>query len=99
MSFSSVVIHDLDVFGTRRCPAEADAELIVDADAVLARALAPECLKAVAGRNPEVFQAAGDLSCRSLRRATDCDVHESPYPPAPREGSVSASLNETIMAG
>jgi hypothetical protein len=35
----SVVVDDLDVIGGARAPGEADAELIVDADAVLAAAI------------------------------------------------------------
>ena len=46
-----VVVDDLDVEGIGGAPDEADAPLIVDADAVLACAIALERLKPIAGRD------------------------------------------------
>jgi hypothetical protein len=34
-----VIVHDLDILGARGRPAKADTELIVNADAMLARAI------------------------------------------------------------
>lgn len=49
-----MAVDDLDVFGSGGRPAEADAPLIVDADAVGVGAVALELLEAVAGRNAQV---------------------------------------------
>ncbi len=40
---SSVIINNLDVFGSRGCPAKADAPLVVHADAVLTFAVTLKC--------------------------------------------------------
>jgi hypothetical protein len=42
---ASVIVNDLDVFGSFGGPAEADAPLIVDANAVLALPVAFQCFK------------------------------------------------------
>jgi hypothetical protein len=51
-----VVINDLDFISVAVFPPKADAPLIVDANAMLARAIAFELLEAIAGRNPEVIE-------------------------------------------
>jgi len=56
-----MVVHDLNVFRSAWRPPEADTELLVDPDAVLANTVAPKCLQAVAGGDPEILQAARDL--------------------------------------
>jgi hypothetical protein len=54
-----VVVHDLDVFRSSGRPSEADAPLVVDADAVRIGSVALELLEAVTWRNPEI----PDLIC------------------------------------
>jgi hypothetical protein len=49
-----VVVHDLDVVGVVVNPAKADAPLVIDADAVLSRAVSGQFLEAIGGRCPEV---------------------------------------------
>ena len=56
-----VVVDDLDVEGIGGAPDEADAPLIVDADAVLASAIALEGLEPVAGRNAQVGEGVGRI--------------------------------------
>ena len=51
-----MVIDDLDIFRSRHRLSEADAVLVVDADAVLAGASALERFEPVAGRNPQIVQ-------------------------------------------
>jgi len=46
-----VVVDDFDVLGVAALPAEADAVLVVDADAVLPLAVARQFLQSVAGRD------------------------------------------------
>jgi hypothetical protein len=64
-----VIIDNFDSIGTGGSPDEAEAELVVDADAVLACAVTPQGLQPVARGNAQVVQTARD-SCLSLRRAT-----------------------------
>ena len=56
-----VVVDDLDVEGIGGAPDEADAPLIVDADAVLAATIALERLEPVAGRNGQVGEGVGRI--------------------------------------
>jgi len=51
-----VVVHDLYIPGASFGPDEADPELVVDPNAMLAFPISPESLETVAWRNPEVFQ-------------------------------------------
>lgn len=60
--------------------------MIVDADAVLARALAPECLQTVAGRNPEVVQTACNLGLAKLAPRHRLDLHEALDAPTAGQG-------------
>ncbi len=54
-----MVVDDLDVQGIGARPADADAPLIVDANAVLALAITPQLLEAIAGRQAELLKPAG----------------------------------------
>ena len=56
-----VVVDDLDVEGIGGAPDEADAPLIVDADAVLASTIALERLEPIAGRNAQVGEGVGRI--------------------------------------
>ena len=56
-----VVVDDLDVEGIGGAPDEADAPLVVDADAVLACTIALERLETIAGRNAKVCEGVGRI--------------------------------------
>ncbi len=56
-----VVVDDLYVEGISGAPDEADAPLIVDADAVLASTIALERLEPIAGRNPQIGEGVGRI--------------------------------------
>jgi hypothetical protein len=49
-----MVIHDLDIYWPGLRPGEANPPLVVDADAVLPGAVAPQQFQAVARRGSEV---------------------------------------------
>src|SRR5258708_9322421 len=49
-----MIVGQLDPIGVAVSPHKADAPLIVDADAVLAGPVAPQCLQVVSGRHPQV---------------------------------------------
>src|SRR5690606_8044658 len=52
----SVVVDELDVFGVAVRPAEAEAELVVDADRMLAGPVALQRLEPVGRRNAQIVQ-------------------------------------------
>src|SRR5215469_617523 len=56
---SSVIVHDLNVFGAGVGPPEAHPPLIVDPDRVLSSSLARERLQAVARRRTQVPERGG----------------------------------------
>jgi hypothetical protein len=56
-----VVVRDFDFEGMAFLPTKADPELLVDPDAVLTRAIVPECLQPVSRRNSEVLEIAGSV--------------------------------------
>jgi len=64
-----MVVHDLNVKGIRTVPAEADAPLVVDADAVLARSAAFQRLQPVARGHRYVSQANGSMQLEELAPA------------------------------
>jgi hypothetical protein len=61
-----VVVDDLDVIRVPVLPAKADAPLIVDANAVLARAVAFELFESVARRNTQVLELLGGINEANL---------------------------------
>lgn len=68
-----MVIHNLNVLSTPIRPAEAHAELIINAYAVLAGPIASQGLQSVAWRNAEVFQSPRDLKLPQLSARYDSD--------------------------
>lgn len=73
-----VVVHYLYVFGARSRPAKTNAPLIVDTDAVLAGSITLQRLQPIAGRHPQIVQAAGDLKLSELAASYVGDVDKSP---------------------
>jgi hypothetical protein len=61
-----VIVDYLDVFGTRIGPSEYDPPLIVDADRVLARYIALETFKTVAGRRVQGLKKGGGVQHNQL---------------------------------
>jgi hypothetical protein len=61
-----VVINDCDGFWAGLGPDEAQAELIVDADAVLAFPVSTQWFETVARRYPQIVEAGGDVQLEQL---------------------------------
>ena len=61
-----MVVDDFDSIRAGCSPDEAEAELVVDADAVLACAITPQGLQSVAFGNAQVVQTARDLQLPEL---------------------------------
>ena len=70
---SSVIVDNLDIFGSAVYPTKAESKLTVDADAVLSGTVASERLQAVSWRNPQVLKRHRDFelpqfaSCHGLK--------------------------------
>ena len=71
-----MVINNFDTVRAAICPTEANTPLIVDSNAVLTRTIALECLKMIAGWNPQIIKPISDFE---LSEFSPCDlgnVHE-----------------------
>ena len=75
-----MVIHNLDVLSASIHPAEAHAELVINAYAVLARTIAPQGFQSVAWRNPQVFQLPRDLKLAKFSARYDSDDSDAGKP-------------------
>jgi len=60
-SSKSVVVNDFNLFWAGCRPDKAEPELVVDADAVLAMAVSPKRLQAIAWWDLEIVQASGGI--------------------------------------
>jgi hypothetical protein len=67
-----MVVDDLDIVGVAITPAEADAPLVVNSDAVLPFALPGELLQPITGWCPQVLEIAS-----IVKSASACD-----FPPS-----------------
>jgi len=74
-----MIVHDFHVEGVSLPPFEADTPAVVDADAVLAGALAPQRLQPVAGRHGQVFQARRGMELEQLAAGRPLDGAEAAY--------------------
>jgi len=61
-----VVIDDFDVLRTGSAPSKADPPLLVDADAVLTGAIAPQLLQSVTRRDPRVVECLRGVQDQQL---------------------------------
>jgi hypothetical protein len=91
-----VVIDDLDVIGVPVLPAEADAPLIVDANTVLARAVALELFKSVAGRNTQVLELLGGIDETNLTEHEPEQVGGEPPDTLSLEQALGVPIREAL---
>ena len=68
-----MVVDDLDIPRRAVVPDEADAPSIVDANAVLTPAIAPQGLQSIAGRRAQVVEPAGRIKHQKLHPRTLLD--------------------------
>jgi hypothetical protein len=106
MGFSSlairihlVIIDDLHLVGIAVIPDEADAPLVVDADAVLSFAVALECFESVAGGDLRSSSFTARCKKSSLRRATRSIFRKRGTSTSLNKASVSLQRNDWIMRG
>ena len=61
-----MVVHNLNINRTTICPLEADAELIINPDAMLALSVTAQLLQAVSRRGPHVLKRRGPVQLIQL---------------------------------
>jgi len=81
----SVMVDDLDIPSVALIKPKAQAPLIVDAYAELTRAVAPERLKPIDGRHPQVFQPDGSVEHLQLSLGDSCKISPAGYAPAAKQ--------------
>ena len=92
-----MVIDDLDIPGRSITPDEADAELVVDADAPLPDTIARELLQPVLWRHTQNLDACGGMYHLKLSNCHGSKVGETGDARAPsNKASVSRHLNALI---
>jgi hypothetical protein len=77
----SVRVDDLDIVGIAFSPGETDAPLVVDANAVLAPAVAPERLQLIARRGLQVLEDSSAVQIEQLPASRPLDGPEPPNRP------------------
>jgi hypothetical protein len=82
-----VVVRDFDVVCAISAPSEADTELVINPDRVLARSITLHRLKAIAGGHTEIVEAGGDLELPELAPSGNLDIGETPHTGATRQSS------------
>ena len=80
-----VIVDALDVRRAGGSPAETDAALTVDADAVLAGAIPLQGFKAIPRRHAEVIASPVDLQLAQLASRHGGDTRDAPGPAAAGE--------------
>lgn len=75
-----MIVHDFNCNDIAFAPDEAQAPLIVDPDAVLARAIAPQGFKLVAGRDAQEIQRSYSVQLLQLAQYNirDCSTDATP---------------------
>ena len=88
-----MVIYDFDSVRIALMPAEANAPLVVDADAVLPRTTAFQGFQAVAGRQGQIAQFARTIKLRELPQGHALNLRRQAVvtPPLPQPLSFPAS--------
>jgi len=61
-----MLVRHFDVVGVVLLPTEADAPLVIDANAMLASAIARQSFQPIGRRNPQIVQALSDIELYQL---------------------------------
>ena len=91
-----MVVDDLDVIRVPVLPAKADAPLIVDANTVLARAVAFELFESVAGRHTQVLQLLGGINEANLAEHEPEQVGREPPDALPLRQALGVPIREAL---
>ena len=89
-----MVVDDFYIVCVSACPPEADAPLVVDADAVLAGPIASQFLEAVGGWNAEVKETGRGVENDELAERNSLEVRRQPTGPLSLEEAFSIDVPE-----
>ena len=84
-SSKSVVVNDFNVFWSSFRPDEAEPELVVDADAVLAMAVSQERLQAIAWWDLQIVEAFSGIKDGELAESHTSEASKAPHRPSLEE--------------
>ena len=73
-----MVVNDFDIFRTNLGPAEANPELLVNSNAVLALAITMQWLQHIAGRYFKIIQFACHLKLPNFPQSHSLKIDEAP---------------------
>ena len=91
-----MVVDDLDVICVSVLPAKANAPLIVDANTVLARAVAFELFESVARRHTQVVELLGGINEANLAEHEPEQVGREPPDALPLKHALGISIREAL---
>jgi hypothetical protein len=72
-----MIVHDLDAFRVTSRPLEANAKLVVHADAPLPGARTSQLFQPIAWRDPHIFDPARQIELFQLPQCGTLDVYEA----------------------
>jgi hypothetical protein len=91
-----VIVNDLYLVGIAILPPKADAPLLVDANTVLAGAIAPELLQSIAGRHAEVVELLGRVHRHKLAQHRALEIRGISSDGLASEQTLSISIGEGV---
>jgi len=91
-----VVVRDLDGVGVAALPPEADAPLVVEADAVLTGPVAGEPLESVAWRDAEVGERLGGVEDEEIPEGAALEIGWPSPAGAPFEELLGVAVPEAL---
>lgn len=87
-----MIVHHLDVIRVTRAPYEADAPLVVDADAVLLVSIPAEPFETIPGWNSKVVEAASSIDHPEFPQSRALEIRG----PSPDRVSIEESLGVSV---
>ena len=91
-----MIVHDRDIVRVAVLPPKADAPLIVDANAVLASAIALELFESIAGRNAEIFELFRRVDGHKLAQHGPLEVGREPSDGLASEQTLRIPVGEAL---
>ena len=73
-----MIVDNLDLPGVTVTPNDVDTPLLVDANAMLPKSVVTKSFQPVAGRYPQIIEAASRVDCKQLGTSTLLDLRGQP---------------------
>jgi hypothetical protein len=73
-----MVVHDLHIFASIGCPDKAETELIVNANAVLSRAVAAKSFEPITGWHAQILQFSRAIKHSQLPHCCSLNTDKTP---------------------